>query len=168
MKPFSTAGIRKKYIAGIFCDLTKAFDCVNHELVLSKLKFCGVRSVVIEWLKSYQYNRKQRVHLEFIKTYCYSSGWDTLKCGVLQGYVLDLLLFNIYINNFPKIINKISHTLLFSDDTSILVTSSNYIEVNQKSNSILHHISKWFQTNQFVVNTNKIYIVKFTYSCHIF
>jgi len=46
--------IRKKYIAGIFCDLTKAFEGVNHELVLSKLKFYGVRSLILEWLKSYK------------------------------------------------------------------------------------------------------------------
>jgi hypothetical protein len=74
------------------------------------------------------------------------------------------LLFNIYLNDVPKIINKLSHTILFADDTSIFVTSTNYIELNQKLNSILHHISKWFQTNQLVLNTNKAYIVKFTSS----
>jgi hypothetical protein len=117
---------KKKYIAGIYCDLTKAFEGVNHELVLSKLKFYGVRSLILEWLKSYQYNRKQRVDLEFIKTHYYSSGWEIVKCGVLQGCVLRLWLFNIYMNDFPKIINKLSCTLLFADDKCFLVTSSNY------------------------------------------
>jgi hypothetical protein len=73
-------------------------------------------------------------------------------------------LFNIYLNDFPKIINKLSHTILFADDTSIFVTSTNNIELNQKLNSILHHISKWFQTNQLVLNANKAYIAKFTSS----
>jgi hypothetical protein len=74
------------------------------------------------------------------------------------------LLFNIYLNDFPKIINKLSHTILFAEDTSIFVTSTNYIELNQKLNSILHHIYKWFETNQLVLNTNKAYMVTFTYS----
>jgi len=72
------------------------------------------------------------------------------------------LLFDIYLNDFPKIINKLSHAILFADDTSIFVTSTNYIELNRKLNSILHHISKWFQTNQLVLNANKAYIIKFT------
>jgi len=65
--------------------------------------------------------------------------WETVKCGILQGSVLGPLLFNIRINYFPKIINKLSDNILFADDTSMLVTSTNYIDLNQKLNSILHH-----------------------------
>ena len=90
--------------------------------------------------------------------------WETVKEGVLQGSVLGLLLFNIYLNDFPKIINQLSHIILFADDTSIFVTSTNYNELHQKLNSILHHIPKWFQTNQLILNANKAYIVKFTSS----
>jgi len=64
-------------------------------------------------------------------------------------------------NDIPKIINKLSHTILIADDISILVTSTDYIELNQKLHSILHHISKWFETNQLVLNTDKAYVVKF-------
>lgn len=88
---------KQEYIAGIFCDQTMAFDCVNNELLFSKLKFYGVRDVSLEWLKSHLNNRKKRVDLEIIKTYCYSLGWEKVKCGVLQGSVLGALLFNIYI-----------------------------------------------------------------------
>jgi len=67
-------------------------------------------------------------------------------------------------NDIPKIINKLSHTIPIADDTSILVTSTDYIELNQKLHSILHHISKWFETNQSILNTDKVYVVKFTSS----
>ena len=115
----------KEYIAQIFFDLTMAFDCVNHELLLSQLKFFGVRGVILERLKSHLNNRKQRVDLKFTKTHSYS-GWEIVKHGILQGSVLSPLLFNTYINDFPKIINKLSHTILFADDIITLVTSTNY------------------------------------------
>ena len=65
---------------------------------------------------------------------------------------------------FPQKIEKLSHTILFAEETSILVTYTNYIELNQKLHSILCHISKWFQTNQLVLNTDKTYVVKCTSS----
>jgi hypothetical protein len=86
--------------------------------------------VILERLKSYLSNRKQIVDLESIKTHCYSSGEETVTCGVWQGYVLGPKLFNMYINDFPDIINKPSHTLLFTDDTSILVLSQLLIILN--------------------------------------
>ena len=70
----------------------------------------------------------------------------------------------IYMNDIPKIINELSHTILIAGDTSILVTSTDYIELNQELHSILHHILKWFETNQLVLNTDKAYLVKFTSS----
>jgi argonaute-like protein implicated in RNA metabolism and viral defense len=50
---------RREYIAGVFCDITKAFDCVNHNLLLTKLQFYGVHSILLQWLKSYLSNRSQ-------------------------------------------------------------------------------------------------------------
>jgi hypothetical protein len=134
---------------------------MNHELLLSKLQFYGVRGVILYWLKSYLTNRKQRVDLESINLHNYTSGWDTVKCGVPQGSVLGPLLFNIHINDFPVLIRKYSHIILFADDTSILATSNNCAELNQNLNFLLQFISKWLKINQLVLNTNEVYIVKF-------
>jgi hypothetical protein len=61
------------YVAGAFCDLTKAFDCVNHKLLIKKLQFYGVKGIFLDWFKSYLYSRKQRVELKFSGTCNYSS-----------------------------------------------------------------------------------------------
>ena len=74
--------------------------------------------------------------------------------------VLGPLIFNVYINDFPCIINKVSHTILFADDTNIRVSSSDLNELNSKLSSVLHCISIWFQNNQFVLNLNMMHIVK--------
>jgi hypothetical protein len=71
---------------------------------------------------------------------------------------------NIYINDFPKIINEVSHTLLFADDINFSCQIFKLFDLNQKLHSILPHISEWSQTNQLALNTNKIHIVKFTSS----
>jgi len=75
------------------------------------------------WADDFLNDRKQRVDLKFITIHCYCSGWETVKCGFSQVSVLGPW----DVNDFPKIINKLSHTLLFADNTSILVKSANYI-----------------------------------------
>ncbi len=73
-------------------------------------------------------------------------------------------MLNVYINDFPYIKNKVSHTVLLADDTDIFVSSSDLNEQNSKLNSVLCSISKWFQNNQLVQNLNKMHIVKFASS----
>jgi hypothetical protein len=76
--------------------------------------------------------------------------------------VLGALLFNVYINGFPCVTNKVAHTILFADDTNILVSSSDPNELNSKLNLVMNCISKWFQNNQLVLNLNKTHMAKFT------
>jgi hypothetical protein len=111
-------------------------------------EFYGVKGCIFNWLKSYLYNKKQRVVSQFVNSPNLLLDWEIVRHGVSQSSVLDPILFNVYINDFPCIINKISHTILFADDTNILVSSSDLNELDSKLNSIICCISKWFQNNQ--------------------
>ena len=108
--------------------------------------------------KSYLHKRKQRIILQFVKSLNLLSHWEIIRHGVPQGPVFVPLLFNVYFNDFPCIINKVCHTIPFTDDTNILVSSNYLNELNSKLNSELHSIFKWFQNNQLIMNLNKIYI----------
>jgi hypothetical protein len=126
------------------------FDSVSHEQLILKLEFYGVKGCILNGLKSYLHNKKQRVVLQFVSSPNLISDWETPRYRFPQGSVVGPLLFNVYINDFPCIINKISHTLLFADDTDILISSSDLNELNFKINSVLFCISKWFQNYQLV------------------
>jgi hypothetical protein len=115
----------KLIVGGIFCDLAKAFDCVNHGILLLKLNLYGITGKANEWIKSYLENRYQRVE---IKNKNFSSNafsdWGIIKHSVSQGSILGPLLFLLYINDLSKTINKKSKPILFADDTSIIFTNS--------------------------------------------
>jgi len=81
---------------GLFCDLTKACDSVNHELLILELEFYGVKGSILNWLKSYLQSRKQRVVLWFVNSPKLLSDWEMFRHGVPQGSVLGPLLFNVY------------------------------------------------------------------------
>jgi len=83
----------KFIIGGIFCDLTKAFNCVNHTILLSKLEFYGITSSAYNLLKLYLNDRYQRVLIKNTNSKNYLSDWEKVKLGVPQGSVLGLLLF---------------------------------------------------------------------------
>ena len=95
---------RKKHTTcwtGLFCDLTKVFDSVSHELLFLKLEFYGVKGSILKWLKSYLHNRKQTVVLHFVSSPNLLSDWKIVRHGVPQSSVLGQLLFKVYIDNFP-------------------------------------------------------------------
>jgi len=113
------------WVGGIFCDLTKAFDYVNHNILLSKLEFYGITGRVNNLIKSYLNDRYQRVLIKnkYSKT-CFSE-WEKVKQGLPQGSILGPLFFLLYINDLPGIINNISKPTIFTDDTNIIFTHSN-------------------------------------------
>jgi hypothetical protein len=105
-------------VRGLLCDLTKAFDCVNHETLLAKLEFYGINGVVGKLIKSYLTDIYQRT-LITDNTSGGVSEWQNVQ----QGSILGPLLFLVYTNNFPCIINKLSKQILYTDDTSICFKS---------------------------------------------
>jgi hypothetical protein len=111
-------------VGGIFCDLQKAFDCVNRNILLTKLEFYGITGITYKLIKSYLKGRYQRVVLNnHSSSPC--SNWGEITHGVPQGSILGPLLFLLYVNDLPQITNDNSKIVLFADNTSIIITNPN-------------------------------------------
>ena len=110
----------KQKILGIFLVLSRAFDTIDHTILLSKLYHYGIRGISLQWFKSYLRNRKQQVQINNIL----STKIHTITNGVPQGSILEPLLFLLYVNDFPNCLNH-SSTIMFADNTSVFVTHSN-------------------------------------------
>jgi len=124
----------KLLVGGIVCDLEKAFDCVNHDILLSKLKFYGISDKDFRLYQSYLDNRCCRTAIyNDSKNSNKVSNWAKVRHGVPQGSVLGPLLFLLYVNDLPKIINKTAAPIIFADDTSILCAHSNVIDFLTKT-----------------------------------
>ena len=124
MNRISTAIDQREITVGVFLDLSKAFDTLDHEILFAKLEHYGICDVALQWIKSYFSYRRQFVQ---INQTCSST--QTIKCGVPQGSILGPLFFILYINDLPRAA-KLTEPLLFADDTSIFFSNSNpnYLE----------------------------------------
>ena len=125
-----TALNNKITVGGIFCDLHKAFDCVNHGILLSKMEFYGIVGKTGNLIQSYLQNRYQRVVIKK-DTVNYCSEWEQITDGVPQGSVLGPLLFLLYVNDLPNAISDMSTPILFADDTSLIVSSPDRLQLEK-------------------------------------
>ena len=145
----------KKYGCGIFIDLKKAFDTVNHDILLQKLEHYGIRDIALSWFNSYLTGRKQYVHLNGV-----NSMINNITCGVPQGSVLGPLLFLIYINDLPNISKKLKF-YLFADDTNIYYESKNLKSLEKTVNKELDKLHDWLCLNRLSLNISKTNFVIF-------
>jgi len=127
----------KTLVGGLFCNLQKAFDCVNHDILLSKVKFYGITGSTGKLMESYLQQRYQRVVINNN-----SSTWREVQYGVPQGSILGPLLFLKYINDLSKSVSDKSIPILFADDTSFILTSYDDSELRHKANEVFNIISK--------------------------
>ena len=143
------------FAVGVFVDLQKAFDTVDHNILLNKLEVYGIRGITNQWFKSYFNNRKQFVSIEGI-----CSEEAILHYGVPQGSVLGPLLFLIYINDLHSTI-KFCTTRHFADDTNLLIKNKSLKQLKKRLNLDLRNLCNWLKSNKISLNASKTKLIIF-------
>lgn len=154
---------------GIFMDLTKAFDCVEHSLLLNKLFHLGIKGTSLKLFESYLKGRKQFVEMKHImpsqETVKVRSNIQQVKYGVPQGSILGPILFLCYINNISETIFEESNTeclSLYADDSNLKVSANSIEQLEANANSKMDSIYKFFNNCNLFLNTKKTKLIKFS------
>jgi hypothetical protein len=149
--------IENKFIfsCGLFLDLSKAFDTVNHSIIIRKLEYYGIRGVVKDWFCSYLTDRAQYVSISDT-----SSDLMTITCGVPQGSVLGPLLFLLYINDFGNSATVLDFNL-FADDSNLFYLHKSLQCLETDLNNQLYNVNEWLCANKLSLNIEKSNFVIF-------
>lgn len=154
----------RKYAVGLLLDMSKAYDRVDYEILLSKLYNTGIRGIAYKWLRSYLTNREQYVEVENIN---FTTGLlqnvrsdrISMSNSIPQGSVLGCILFLVYINDLPKIIDD--HCILFADDISILFPCMTMNELKNRLDITFDKIIHWLNEHNLKLNFKKTTLIQF-------
>ena len=143
------------YSCGVFIDLKKAFNTVDHIILLNKLSHYGIRGIINDWLAPYLTDRTQTTQVE-----ASISSKGKILFGFPQVSVLGPLLFLIYVNDIYRVSSKLNF-YLFADDTNILYANNNLKSLESVVNEELRKVCEWLNTNKLSLNTSKSNFVIF-------
>ena len=142
-----------KIVIGLMIDLKKVFYGICHKTLLKKLYAYGIRGKVLNWFKSYLTNRTQYVQYGNTK-----SEIKQITHGVPQRYILGPLLFILYVNDFSRA-SDLLFSILFADDTTVLIEGHEYHELIETLNKELCKVDKWLQANKLELNIRKTHML---------
>ena len=141
-------------VVGLFLDFSKAFDTVDHKILLNKLFHYGIQDIPLKWFKSYSSKRYQYVTYNNHK-----STNKFIQCGVPQGSILGPLLFLLYINNLSAVCCL---NIMFADDTNMFVAGNDINAVCSQLNDDLGLVQEWLACNKLSLNVKKTHYMVFT------
>ena len=143
------------YVVGVFPDFAKAFDTVDHAILLDKMLIYGVRTTALEWFKDYLTGRSQYV------TYNgFNSNNSEIKYGVPKGSILEPLLFILYSNDLASV-TEACFSILFADHSNMFISGKDVQVIREKLNSDMENIWQWLCCNKLLLNVSKTHYMFF-------
>jgi hypothetical protein len=142
-------------VIGVFLDFQKAFDTVNHNILLKKLAKYGIRGTALKWLECYLCKRMQ-----FVSYGVVNSSSESVSCGVPQGSILGPLLFLLYINDIVNV-SSVLTPIVYADDTNVFIKGSSIDIMAKTLNEELSKLFLWLTCNKLSLNVNKTHYMIF-------
>ena len=140
----------KNKVAIVSLDLSKAFDTINHQLLIQKLKSFNLKSNATDFLKSYLSNRMQVTKLDR-----FTSTFEEVKSGVPQGSILGPFLFLCFVNDLPDVFKNVCKFMAYADDTQLLVFDKDLEGLKEKVKNVIDLAQNWYNKNGMKNNSSK-------------